>query len=369
MKWVVPSLYFLLVIIVSSCQRELDIDLQKPTSGDSTITVTPVFKIVEIDLNYPDDSIIHILKRVEGNGEKTVVMAEIFSGDPTDTLITIFSYDGQNRINSIESGGQVSSPFYFPYKYKFTWAGGRLTRVACDTAGVFANSFDYNYTPNGANTIVIDVRTPSIDLIAPDYFSKTKHSVTVNAQFIPISEQWITHGFNSSGNSDPALPQNVHDTASNYFTYAGADLTSYVTHSSRHDTNVSIFPFTNIIRDTQNMVYTRATGTTNISDSLKKIYGAEVYTLMNFDLLDFYYSPWIVSSHDQDKSFLARPLQRQVYSSRVWINGVYDAGNSHSNFLVRKMDNSFDPSGRLTQAILYMDHSEVDMRYLIKVYY
>jgi hypothetical protein len=359
--------FAVLLILVSSCQRELDIDVQQRPTGDSIAHVTPMFRVVEIDPNFPADSSVRIIKRVELNGVKSVIITEVTTWAPTDTVFSLFSYDAQGHLSNIKYGPEADMADY-QVRYQFTWNGNRLIRVVGDTLGSFAESFDLSYTPNGANSVVTSVQIPSYDLITPDAIITRKHNVTVNSQFLPVSDRYVDYFYSSSGNADPNLPQMSHDTSTGFFNYSGSDLSSVDYYFSRHDTNVSIIPYTNIVLDTAAYSYTRVGGS-NLSDSLIKIFGPEVYTLMNFDLLYFYYGYWIATSADDQCFFYRRPLSTLNVSHRAWENGVFDPLTSFSNVLYNKMDNTFDAAGRLAKAVVYQDQSPSAISFIFKFYY
>jgi len=352
-------------IFAWACQREIELNVQQRPTGDSTEHITSMFRVVEIDPNFPGDSSVRIIKRIELNGVTKVIMAEVASWVPTDTAFTLFTYDAQGHLSSMTNGPDADMSTYFA-RYQFTWTGNRLTKVMADTLGSFAESYDFSYSPSGANSVVTSVHVPSNDVISSGGIITVRNSVTVNSQFLPVSEQWVHYFYAPTGNGDPNLPQMVHDTTTGFFNFSGSDLSSTNYYFSRHDTNTGL-PYTNIIRDTSIYSYNRASGSTNLTDSLIKILGSEVYTLMNFDLLDFYYGYVIATTADDWRFFYRRPTSRLTVSGRTWVNGVFDT--TYSNDLLNKMDNTFDAAGRLTKASVYHDRSETDVNLIFKFYY
>jgi hypothetical protein len=358
--------FAVLLMLASSCQRELDIDVQQRPTGDSTAHITPMFRIVEIDDGFPGDSIVSVVTRIEQNGVKTVIMAQTYSWTPGDTLFNVFSYDAQGRLLTIKNGPSRNMATY-DVRYQFTWNAGRLIKVVGDTLGAFAESMDLVYTSNGANSVVTSTRIPTYDLIQPDIIYTTKHTVTLNNQFLPVSEQIIHYTRFSTGNFDPSLPQMSHDTTTGYFNFSGNDLMSIDQYFASSDTNVTSFSYTNYTDDTIIHSYARAAGGSNFADSLIQIYGPEVYTLLNFDLIYFYYGASLPS--DNSKFFYRRPLSLLTVSARQWVNGIFDPTGSNSNVLYNKMDNTFDASGRLIKALVYYDGSDSDIAITCKFYY
>jgi hypothetical protein len=354
-----------LVIGFGSCQKEVDGTLDNRVTTNDTII--PMFKIVEIDKLSPgQDSLIRILKTVITGGQKSVVLSEIYPDSPGDTVNTAYTYNSQGLLSGI-NWSTSRSPAISLASYRFTWSGNRLIKVVCDTSGSFANSVDFNYSPSGTNTVITAIETPTRDFIEPNSFSKTKHAVTVNDQFVPTYEKWISHVYFFQG----GVPENYHDTANIYYSYTMNDVSSYNSYFSRHDTSGSGGSITGIERDTTQALYGRSSSGNNIADTLKKIYGKDVYTLMNFNLLEFYeYRPVFFNIWENTfKQFYYRPLTTLGYSKRVWVNGVFDPSQSPANVQEKKIVNSFDAQGRLVKSETYEDFILVNIAYIYKVTY
>ena len=246
----------------------------------------------------------------------------------------------------------------------FTWVGNRLNKVVTDTMGVFESSVDFFYTTAGANTIITTKETPSNDVIQPDYSYKLKRILTVDANFSPIKEEFNSHTYVFQG----GIPENYHDSAYITYNYTSNDLTSIIYASSRHDTSGAGGSIKNINRDTATNVYNRNSSGNNITDSLKKIFGKEVYTMMNFDLLQLY-PIFPIYGLQLKYYYYFRPLTSIIASKKVWVNGVFNAGSSYNNVQIKKIINSFDTQQRLTVSEVYQDFINIDKEFILKVTY
>jgi hypothetical protein len=364
MKFYVSGLFLLAFIVeMSSCQKEVEgtID-ERPT--DSTAHIVSAYRVVDIDVaSTPQDSIVRLFKTIMTGNEKTVEVSVVYGPTPADTVRTTFSYNTQGQLIKIKEINPLT-PSVILSNTSFTWNAGRLTKAVFDTMGVFEKSVDFIYIPSGANTLIRTIETPSTDYILPDYFYKYKHSLTVNSQFLPVAEQWITHAYYFQG----GLPQNIHDTANIIHTLSGGDLTASVTDAVSHDTSGAGGTIINIERDTSTYTYSRSIMGVNITDSLKAIYGSEIYTMMNFDLLDLY-PIFTIYGPQTNRYFFCRPLNTTTSSNKKWKNGVYQPGQSYSNLLEKKITNSFDAQQRLTRSDIYEDFISANVVTVIKVYY
>jgi len=290
------------------------------------------------------------------NGQKTVIESEIDPLFPSDTVNTFFTYNQQGQLTDIKAESFFYTPGAIWSHHKLTWNGNRLTRVVCDTAGAFAHSFDYTYTPSGSNTLISLVEVPSQDVIStnPIFEIRLKYTATVNSQFRLVKEQEIndTYVFQNT------LPEHYHDTLDFNYTYAGNDLGSYNIFHSGTDTNSnSSGNPTNFHKDTAISTYSRSAMGANLADSLMKIYGNDIYTMLNSRLLYFYETPdWNFSEGRESKHFYFRPLNTNTQSAKAWENGVFDPANSYTNQLVEKRVNSFDAQGRLIRSDWYGDY-------------
>ncbi|MBL0272113.1 MAG: hypothetical protein IPQ06_03345 [Chitinophagaceae bacterium] len=365
MKWYLNMLVILVLVTgFTSCQKEPDETLDNPVPN--TVTVIPMFKVVEIDnLSPGQDSIIRILKTVFTGNQKTVVISEIQPPFLTDTLNTVFTYNAQGLLSGINASTSLNPAFSIA-RYKFTWNGTRLAKVVCDTSGIYANTFDFTYVPSGVNTLINVVESPSRETITPTYFNKYKHTITVDGQFVPVYEHWASHSYIFQG----GIPENYHDTAHIYYSYSGGDVTSYLAYASRHDTSGAGGSITNIQRDTMQATFARSPSGGNIADSLKKIFGSDIYTLQNFELLEFYeYRPTIFSYWEPYKHFYNRPLTASFYSKKAWLNGVFDPAQSYTNEQEKKVVNSFDAQGRLIRSDVYQDFIFTGIETVYKISY
>jgi hypothetical protein len=250
--------------------------------------------------------------------------------------------------------------------YKFTWTGDRLTKVAVDTFGSFAESYDLSYVASGTNTIVTAVKIPSEDDISPDATITSKHHVTVGPQFNLVSDRWI-HYFHTDASSDPEVT--TRDTTDIIYNYAGGDLISAKYYAVAHYLNAPFFPVTGVQNDTLTDTYTRGPGSANIADSLKKIYGSQIYTYLNSGLFDLYYMSPFVDYNERTKTFLNRPFNSHHMSQRTFINGVSYPNSDFTDQFHCKLGNVFDASGRLISMSIYEDYSETELLELIRIYY
>jgi hypothetical protein len=348
-----------LSLLFVSCQKEVDGELPGLTE-DSTTVVIPMFRLVEIPAQTPQDSVVKIFKSVIVNGQKSVVVSELIPGLPSDTLNYIFSYNTAGKLSTIKEV-YSSSPAVVTAQTSFTWNASTLSRVRFDTMGVFEQSVDFAYSTVGANTVITSTTIPSLDIIQPDYFYKYKNSLTVNSLFLPVEEKWQSHTYIFQG----GVAQNVHDSTIITHRYTANDLSQSDFFTSRHDT---VGLVTTIKRDTTNMIYNRSTAGLNIADSLVKIYGKEVYSLMNFNLLDIY-PLFPVKGFQLDKYYFFRPLTSMFSTKVAWINGIKDIGGSYTNELFKKAVNVFDSQQRLTMSEVYTDFINTDIEYVLKISY
>jgi hypothetical protein len=362
-KIILSVLAIFLVFMITSCQREISFELRNNTN-DSTGQVTSVLRIVEYDHTSPeDDSITRIVKSITSGNDKKVVIAEIYSEDLLDTAFTTYSYDAQGRLSGIKMI-YSSDPNTTQVNCQFTWNANRLARMSYDTLGVFSDAVDLSYTPDGSNTTIIPVYTPTKDYPILDGFHKVRYKLAVNNQFIPVNDQWISHTYLTQG----GLPESSRDTTTGYYTFSGNNLTSYKWYQRAYDTtgpggsNVSIY------KDTTDFVYNRDASGSNIADTLKKIYGNELYTLINFNLVDLPF-PFIYSEHENDAHLYTNPLSSRVVSRKVWRDGVFETGESHTNLVIEKATNIFDAQGRLISTAYFWDGSATSPKYVVKVYY
>jgi hypothetical protein len=338
------NFFLVLAIILTACQREVDTILRE-TEADEVI---PMMRVVQVDNGSPaQDSVVRILKTVILNGEKTVELTEFYS-DFADTLRWVFSYNPSGNLSTIKVF-ETTHPATILANHKFTWSGSRLAKVITDTLGVFAESIELIYTPSGGNTLISSVEIPSRDNIQPDHTTRIKHTLLMNGLFQVINEKYFTHVWVDNGGS----VTNVHDSVTLAYTYSANDVTRYDHVFSRHDT---AGPNTNLTRDTGSAVFGRSPSGINVADSLKKIFGTDLYTLMHFQKMElYYYWPVLFSPLENYKHFLSRPLMELFHSRRSWYNGAFDPMSSYTNVQEKKNVNSFDGQGRLTKMEVYDD--------------
>jgi hypothetical protein len=363
MKIILSVLTIFLVLMITSCQREISFEIRNNTN-DSTSQVTSVLRIVEYDHTSPeDDSITRIVKSITSGNDKKVVIAEIYSEDLLDTAFTTYSYDTQGRLSGIKMI-YSSDPNTTQVNCQFTWNINRLVRVNCDTFGVFSDAVDLSYAPDGSNTAITAVYTPTKDYPVLDGFHKVRYRLTVNNQFIPVNDEWISHTYLTQG----GLPESSRDTVTGYYIFSGTNLASYKWHQRGYDTTGPGGSNVSIHKDTTDFVYNRDASGMNIADTLRKIYGNDLYTLMNFNLIDLPF-PFIYSEHENDAHLYTNPLTSRVSSRKVWVNGIFDAVESYTNYVFEKATNTFDVQGRLTSTSYFWSGSSTSPKYVVKVYY
>lgn len=360
---------FLLLIVIAilfvSCQKEVDAGILGRTGGDTTAKVTPMFRVVDIDMTSPaQDSIIWIFKTVTKGTTKNVIQSGVNPAFPLDTFNYVYSYDAAGKLTNIK-GSHSLAPSVIETESKFTWSSGRLTRIQIDTLGALESAIDLAYSPSGANTLVTPTYTPSFDLIQlPTYSYRVKHQFTVNSGFQLVAEKFTSHTYLFQG----GVPQNVHDTADNIISYTSGDMASSVFYSSRHDTSGPGGSVINIERDTSTYTYSRSSGGGNFADSLVKIYGNEIYTLISTGIL---FDPTLITDFgfsDSKGLFYKKPLSGLLVSKRSWINGVFDPG-SFSNLLYKQQTNTLDSQQRLLRCDIYADFSTTLLENILKFTY
>jgi len=363
MKTVVGFLIFVSIVVgFTSCQKEIDWGLNNNPQSDTTPHL--IFRIVDIDpLSTPQDSIIRVYRTATLNNEHVILGIEYYTGVTNDSLINIYRYNSQGQLIEIKTAAG-SAPNIVLFKSTFTWNGNRMIKAQSDTMGVFEMSVDLAYTALGANTVITPTYIPTQDINTPNYASGFRQSLTVNNQFVPVSRSYNAYGIidNGGGNWD-----HYHDTANFQYTFTGNDLSSMQYFSSRHDTVNG--PIVTIDRDTTHYTYNRSSAGINIADSLKKIIGNEIYTLINFEVLIGGYIPVIVSGRQETLHYFFRPLSMSSVTRRFWVNGVFDPGQSLNNLPYQKADNSFDAQQRATRFDLYSDFSTTRIENIIKITY
>lgn len=352
-----------MMVYFTSCQKGIDWELPDSVL-DSIEQIIPMFKVVQVDVaSTPQDSIVRIFNTVMVNNQKKVVVSEVYPGVSTDTLNYTFSYNLQGQLININE----TSPQYPNLVFAnttFTWVGNRLSKVVFDTSGVFEQSVEFFYTTAGANTIITTKETPSYDINGPDYTYSYNRMMTVDADFLPIKDDYNSHTyFYQFG-----VPENHYDTAKITYNYVNNDLSSIIYASRRYDTSGAGGSITNIQKDTATDLYSRSNAGVNITDSLKKIYGKEVYAFMNFDMLSLY-PIYPIYGNQLKYYYYFSPLNSATSSKRVWINGTFDAGQSHSNVQFKKIVNSFDGQQRLLTSDVYQDFINTDVEQVVKITY
>lgn len=364
---VIPVL--LLVVIIGSfvsCQKEIDPRLLGTTSGDTTAQVTPMFRVVDIDMTSPaQDSIIWIFKKVTNGTAKNVIQSRIDPLVPGDTVNYVYSYDAAGKLVNVKGSHSVL-PSLIVSESKFTWSSGRLTRAQFDTMGAMESSIDFVYTPAGTNTLVTPTFTPSPDIIQlPTYSNKFREQFTVNAAFQVISQKFISHTYAFQSGE----PENTHDTVDVVLNYVSGDLGSNVFYHMIRDTSGPGGSIINTQKDTITNAYTRAAGGGNFADSLISIYGNEIYNLMSIGIL---YDPNRITDfgfEDFKGFFFKKPTNTSTATQRIWINGVFDAVSSYSNLSVTNRVNTIDSQQRLARCEIYADFNNSLLEYVLKFTY
>jgi len=357
------SVYIISLILLSvqlfSCQREVE-DILSDNRTDTTARLVSTYRVVEVNaLSVPQDSFTRVFKTYVSGTTKTVVETMVSSFAPTDTGITTFSYNADGKLTSIKDIW-ARDPATILSETRFTWNAGRLTKAVFDTMGVFERSIDFNYSAAGGNTVVTPLETPSQDIILPNYTSRITHKFTVDNQFQPVQDYWVRHTIDNQGST----PGYYHDTSTIIYTYAGGDLVQRSFNVAAYDTTG---PSTEFRNDTTVYSYSRHTGGGNISDSLKVLYGPEIFTLINFMWLP-QVPDFILWNPQSVLYFCNRPFNSSNIATHRWVNGVFDPGGSH-NFLEKKIVSVLDAQQRLVRADLYADYSTIDIETTIRVYY
>ena len=351
-----------LALLLTSCQKEIKWELNTP--ADSTAHIVPMMKITRIDvMSNPQDSIIHLINTQYLNGQKTIIVSEVDPQFPGDSMNSYYKYNAQGRLIEINTT-YSSMPAGSQEKYTFTWNSNKLMKIVYDTLGVFSDSWDLTYTPAGANTDITITRTPPGGTITPTYIFQYWQKLTVDPAFNPVKLRYISYDYIDNFGT----PDISRDTTDFYYSYTGADLSSYTANSYRCDTSGPGGSTTNYSHDTLNVVCNRSNSGNNICDSLKQIFGSNLYTLMNFEFIDGLYL-FVVSFGENDLFYYAHPQTSRLYSNRVWPNGVFDPGQSYSNLEERKIVNSFDSQNRLIRSDIYQQFNNTQVEYILKITY
>lgn len=351
-----------IVLIFTSCQRELSEELPPNPPQQPLNDTTEMFRIVEhIDIDFsgvPRDSTLTIVESIFQNGNKKVKISQLYYEFPDDTTYCLISYNAQGKISKIE---RTATYFGFINNIQhFTWNGNNLEKIITEEMGVPIETLNLIYTTSGPNTTITTKYTPTQDIVEQNYEFSLREFLTVNTQFQPVQQSYISKAIVNPGSSNP---EKRHDTAIITFTYSGESISSDLVIQSRVD---SIDQGSIINRNVDTIISThqRFSNGKNFTDSLRKIYGNEVYALMqagiinlDMDIMDVYFA---------EKYFSLNPLKEVRYSARHWVNGQLD--QQWQNELSLKADCEFDAQGKLIKMIRHHSGGS-DPRVITKIVY
>lgn len=337
--------------------------------GDSTLLVTLIN--TRYQDNLPSDSTIRIIKNAYLNGQKRILISEIELPTSTDTLYTLFVYNNIDQLITVED---YSSFAPVSFVRTISWNNNRVSKILIEDDGSNYQTENYNYTTNGANTIIEFNQLPQDTIYGSSstYFSSQKGRLTVNNQQNPIAQtQFYNSYFHHANNNEADVSADTINTI--YTNDVESNLIMMSQFKSRTEKYKSIlFPdgTTDHFKDTATYIYSRSTDSNASAYSLlRKIYGTELLKLISFfapslsvsDVLGYF------TAGDQFSHF-RHELQRTDFTHVLWKNGIRDENSVVTSAYYYGAENQFDTQKRLTRSIIKL-YSPNDIYSIIQYIY
>ena len=348
----IPAIPVLLMLIFSSCQKELSSDIiTGPVLINNTDT-SKILTLVEYNYDYPTgaikDSTIRVLANATIKGVKKYIITEYYSSYPGDTAFTVYSYNSNNQLAELKYTENNNPGFYDRDIY--TWTGNHLTKIQYDSSGSIVLTLSLNYAVNGPITKVTSTQLPA-DPYTEDF--QTILNVT-SADFKPVSVEYYSRYV--TNNPGQPIQSSTDTLINNYNLSMGGDLINSTAIGSNVDSNAYGYP--GLIRRSYDTTY--STYTRNMSDNnaftniLKGLGGNELYTLSNFNFAGGVIKYILPEDYFFDPIFYYHPLNLLTQRKYQWTDGVPNPFNGQSS-VVAKYDNVDDNQNRLIKSVKYAD--------------
>ena len=348
----IPAIPVLLMLIFSSCQKELSSDIiTGPVLINNTDT-SKILTLVEYNYDYPSgaikDSTIRVLANATIKGVKKYIITEYYSSYPGDTAFTVYSYNSNNQLAELKYTENNNPGFYDRDIY--TWTGNHLTKIQYDSSGSIVLTLSLNYAVNGPITKVTSTQLPA-DPYTKDF--QTILNVT-SADFKPVSVEYYSRYV--TNNPGQPIQSSTDTLINNYNLSMGGDLINSTAIGSNVDSNAYGYP--GLIRRSYDTTY--STYTRNMSDNnaftniLKGLGGNELYTLSNFNFAGGVIEYILPEDYFFDPIFYYHPLNLLTQRKYQWTDGVPNTFNGQSS-VVAKYDNVDDNQNRLIKSVKYAD--------------
>lgn len=379
--------YFLIIALTASsflaCQKDFT------ASDNITNPVTPfaddTSKIITV-INYEyfngvvSDSITKVLKNATLNGQKKLILIQTDSYSPSDTLKSIFKYNSLNQLTELkhELNNGIIQGFD---RETITWVGNNVTKIQGDSAGIFKQSYNFQYGQSGPNTKIVVTKLPRISTDTSYYPNGTiqtaykyRSEFFVDGSFQPsYSESYYHYYFDNTGTGTEV--SNGWDTGKIIYQFSPTgNLNSEKTFHKGRDTAAPIFPSTNptmnYYRDTLTQNYIRSTNDNMyFTDILKNLYGNKIYMLKSYligggYILDVGLPPR--DFPDYDFVFNNQSLNSAERTYVQWVNGTQMINNSGTEV---RYQHFFNSQNRLISSLQFDDPSVNIISYSMKIIY
>jgi hypothetical protein len=386
LKHIILPLIIFAGFYLSACQKDFTVDINTPNIVDSTSN-NDTSKILTIkEYHYSGgisssttDSSIGILRNATINGLKKITFtSKSFNTNNDTAFVSTFLYDNQNQLIEVKTTSN-----YFPAYYDkdiYTWSNGNLIKHQYDSSGTIKFTFDYFYTPNGLNTKISSVRTPSANVVALNgtYLSSGYSTLTVNQNFLPVSKQYFDYSYLENASGNIGHTSIIRDTTNVLLSLdALGNLTSKTATTTGTDSlvivNTNFPPTLTFYKNITTTTYQRNTNDNQyFTNILKDLYGTKLFLLSNYydnnlNISDIIFPDYFSSSNN---IYCNQSLNKRTINMFSWINGIPNPNNGTATYDDFNAVHTFNNLGRLSSStVLSLYSNNLYPRTGIKIIY